>query len=47
MTMQTIVKKMLLGTQFPMLDVPAPAETLNAINGDIADEAFVLTLTEE
>ena len=45
--MQMILKKMLLGTQFPMLDAPTRPEILTGIQGNLKDDAFVLTLTEE
>ena len=47
MTMQLLVKKLLLGTQFPMLDAPTKPASLGAVEGDLNDEAIVQSLPED
>lgn len=44
MTMQLIIRKLLLGTQFPMLDPPEKPESISSLAVDINDEAIVLSL---
>ena len=45
--MQMIIKKMLLGTQFPMMDAPTCPPTISNLDGSLKDETFVQTLSEE
>ena len=45
MTMQLVIRKMILGTQFPMLDPPDRPESTIDIEGDLKDETFVQTLS--
>jgi len=47
MTMQLIIRKLLLGTQFPMIDPPSKPENLAHLTGDLNDEAYVLGLSQE
>ena len=45
--MQLIIRKLLLNTQFPMIDPPEKPEAVQGIEGDINDEAVVLSLSLE
>ena len=47
MTMQLIIKKLLLGTQFPMIDAPAKPEALAQLDGDLNDETYVASLSAD
>jgi hypothetical protein len=47
MSMQLIIRKLLLGTQFPMIDSPSKPEFLAHLTGDLNDEAYVLGLSQE
>lgn len=46
-TMQILTRKMLLGAQFPMLDMPRRPESLCNLEGSLKDEAFVSSLPQE
>ena len=47
MTMQLIIRKLLLGTQFPMIDPPERPESIAQLAIDLNDEASVLNLPAE
>jgi len=45
--MQMIIRKLLMGAQFPMIDPPTKPEALVHLDGDLDDEAYVLGLSQD